>query len=289
MGVEMKFSGFLLGASFALLQAAASAQTVGSVERGRYLVEGILACSNCHVPRGPQGQPEPAKGMSGGMRFPELKAVASNITPDPDTGIGRWTDVQLGKAIREGIRPDGTVIGPPMPSEFYRHLSDEDLAHVIAYLRAQPAVRNVVAKSEYTVPLPPNYGPPLGRVTAPAPSDRVAYGKYLAEVGHCMECHTPRGAKGELLQGSLGAGGQVFKGPWGASVARNLSSHENGLKNWTDTEIANAIRSGRDRQGNPYKPPMAFAKYANVSDDDMAALVAYLRTVPPAPTGGGPR
>lgn len=284
-----RFGYHLLGAAFALLHTMAAAQTVGSVERGRYLVEGILACGNCHVPRGPQGQPEPGKGMSGGMEFPALKAVASNITPDPETGIGKWTDAQLGKAIREGLRPDGSVLGPPMPSEFYRHLSDEDLAHVIAYLRAQPAVRNVVAKSQYTVPLPPNYGPPLGRVAGPAPTDRIAYGKYLAEVGHCMECHTPRGQKGELLQSSWGAGGQVFQGPWGASVSRNLTPHESGLKNWTDTEIANAIRSGRDRQGHPYKPPMAFAKYRNVSDEDMAALVAYLRTMPAVPTGGAPR
>ena len=281
--------GLLAGAALAFLHATVAAQPVGSVERGRYLVEGVLACSNCHVPRGPQGQPEPQKGMSGGMQFPALKAVASNITPDPETGIGKWTDAQLGKAIREGIRPDGTLVGPPMPSEFYRHISDEDLAHVIAYLRPQPAVNNVVAKSQYSVPLPPNYGPPLTRVTAPPSTDRVAYGKYLADLGHCMECHTPRTDKGEMIQGSWGAGGQVFPGPWGASVARNLTSHDTGLKSWTDTEIANAIRNGRDRQGNPYKPPMAFGHYKNINDADMAALVAYLRTIPPVPTGGPAR
>ena len=72
---------------------------------------------------------------------PPFKAYAPNITPDRDTGIGKWTDAQLVKAIREGVRPDKSLIGPPMPIEFYRHLSDADLAAIIAYLRAQPAVK----------------------------------------------------------------------------------------------------------------------------------------------------
>lgn len=283
----MKLLGFLLGASMALWHVAAAAQPAGSVEKGRYLVEGILACGNCHVPRGPQGQPLPAQGFSGGMPFiaPVMKAYASNITPDKDTGIGKWTDAELGKAIREGIRPDKSVIGPPMPVEFYRSLSDQDLAHVIAYLRAQPPVRNAVPKSSYAVPLPANYGPPLGRVAEPPVTDRIAYGKYLAQIGHCMECHTPR-EKGALVQSAWGAGGQSFDGPWGVSVSRNLTPHETGLKNWTDQQIATAIRTGRDRQGQPYKPPMAFGYYKSIGEEDMAALVAYLRTMPALPTGG---
>lgn len=143
----------LASAAAALLFTAtgpASAQKDARIERGRYLMDSVVACGNCHVARGEKGAPLFDKGLSGGMVFdiPGMKAVASNITPDPETGIGKWTDAQLAKAIREGVRPDGTIIGPPMPIEFYRDMSDADLAAIVAYLRAQPPVKNAVAKSE---------------------------------------------------------------------------------------------------------------------------------------------
>ena len=271
-----------LGAFFSLL--ATSAQAAGSLERGKYLMESVVACGNCHLQRGPQGQPLFDKGLSGGMVFDEapFRAVAANITPDPETGIGKWSDAQLVKAIREGVRPDGTVIGPPMPIEFYRHMSDDDVASIVAYLRAQPPVPNAVAKSKYNIPLPRNYGPPVKGVKAPSASDKVRYGKYLADIGHCMECHTPRDGKGHLAMAKVGAGGQVFPGPWGQSVSRNLTPHETGLKGWTDQQIAHSIRTGMNREGQPYKPPMAFGFYKNISDADMSALIAYLRSLKPA-------
>jgi mono/diheme cytochrome c family protein len=262
---------------------AAHAQKSGSIERGKYLMESIVACGNCHVARGPQGQPLFDKGLSGGMVFDEapFKAYASNITPDRETGIGKWTDAQLAKAIREGIRPDKSVIGPPMPMPFYRELSDADLASIIAYLRAQPAVNNKVPKSEYKIPLPPAYGPSTKSVKAPPAADKLRYGKYLADIGHCMDCHTPRDDKGMLLTKFWGAGGTVFPGPWGQSVSRNLTPHESGLKNWTDAEVAMAIQTGINREGQPYKPPMAFDFYRNINDADMSALIAYLRSLKP--------
>ncbi|HSV46324.1 MAG TPA: c-type cytochrome [Ramlibacter sp.] len=284
----MKFtvSSLALAGWMALGLSAVQAQAPGSVERGKSLMEGIVACGNCHFARGPQGQPLAEKGLSGGMLFdePPFKAYAANITPDAETGIGKWTDAQLAKAIREGIRPDKSVIGPPMPIEFYRHLSDQDLAAIIAYLRAQPPVKNAVPKSQYNIPLPPNYGPPVKSVKAPPASDKLRYGKYLADIGHCMECHTPHNDKGMLITSSLGAGGFELKGPWGVSVSRNLTPHETGLKGWTDAQIVKAVREGVDREGKPYKPPMAFGFYRNISDADMAALVAYLRSLKPVAT-----
>jgi hypothetical protein len=94
------------------------------IERGAYLMNSIVACGNCHAQFDKEGRPQTALGLSGGMVFDEepFKAYARNITPDPETGIGKWTDAQLARAIREGIRPDGTLIGPPMPSSFIRHL-----------------------------------------------------------------------------------------------------------------------------------------------------------------------
>jgi mono/diheme cytochrome c family protein len=276
-----------LGAFFSLL--ATSVQAAGSLERGKYLMESVVACGNCHLQRGPQGQPLFDKGLSGGMVFDEaaFRAVAANITPDPDTGIGKWSDAQLAKAIREGVRPDGTVIGPPMPIEFYRNMSDDDVASIVAYLRAQPPVPNAVAKSKYNIPLPRNYGPPVKGVKAPSASDKLRYGKYLADIGHCMECHTPRDAQGRLAMAKVGAGGQVFPGPWGQSVSRNLTPHETGLKGWTDEQIAHSVRTGMNREGQPYKPPMAYGFYKNISDADMSALIGYLRSLKPQPTGGG--
>lgn len=283
------FSKLTLAAALTASTSAASAQAPGSVERGKYLMEGVVACGNCHFARGDKGQPLLEKGLSGGMVFdePPFKAYAANITPDPETGIGKWTDAQLAKAIREGIRPDKRVIGPPMPIEFYRHLSDSDLAAIIAYLRAQPPVKNAVPKSEYRMPLPPSYGPPVKSVKAPPESNKLRYGKYLADIGHCMDCHTPRDDKGMLVKARLGAGGQTFKGPWGESISRNLTPHETGLKNWTDAEIAKAVRTGTDRTGQHYKPPMAYDFYKNISDADMSALIAYLRSLKPQPLAGG--
>ena len=131
-----------LGALLTTLAGPSLAQKQTPLERGKYLMDSIVACGNCHLQRGAQGEPLFDKGLSGGMVFdePPFKAYAANITPDAATGIGKWTDAQLAKAIREGVRPDKSIIGPPMPIEFYRHLSDADLAAIIAYLRAQPAV-----------------------------------------------------------------------------------------------------------------------------------------------------
>jgi cytochrome c553 len=251
-------------------------------------MDGIVACGNCHVQRD-KGRPLPERGLSGGMVFdePPFKAHSPNITPDPETGIGKWSAAQLAKAIREGMRPDGSVIGPPMPIMFYRGLADDDLKAIVAYLRAQPPVKNAVPKSEYRIKLPPSYGPEIRqKVSAPGRKDEVKYGEYLAgPLGHCMDCHTPW-VKGVPDMAKIGAGGNPFNGPWGVSVARNLTPHETGLKGWSDAEIARAIREGVRKDGTPLKPPMAYGWYRNINDADMKALVAYLRSLKPLPVGG---
>lgn len=274
----------LLGALPAYRADAADAATLA---RGKVLMEGVVACGNCHAAVSPQGAPQFGQPLAGGFKFDDaaFTAYAPNITPDAATGIGNWSDAQLGKAIREGIRPDGRLIGPPMPVEFYRHLSDADLAAIIAWLRAQPAVKNEVPKSVYRIPLPPNYGPPVGSVSAPPKTDAVRHGEYLATIGHCMECHTPRDAKGMLIRSQWGAGGQGIPGPWGVTISRNLTPGPGGLADWTDAEIARTIRTGLNRNGQPLKPPMAFAYYKNIDDADMAALIMYLRTLKPLPLG----
>lgn len=254
-----------------------------AVARGRYLVEGIAGCGNCHTPNGPQGKVA-EKNLAGGFmeENPAFRAVAANITPDRETGIGAWTDAEIARAIREGISRDGRVMGPPMPFELYRKLSDADTAAIIAYLRSVPAVRNAVEKSTWRIPLPPSYGPPVAGVQAPPRSDLVAYGAYLAgPVGHCTECHTPLTQAGRDWS-QTGKGGQPFPGPWGVSVARNItSSKTHGIGDWTDAEIERAIRQGVSKDGRQMFPPMGYAYYAKIDAADMAALIAYLRTIPP--------
>lgn len=277
-----------LGLMF-MCSAAAAGPDAKLLERGAYLMNGIVACGNCHAQFDKEGRPLTALGLSGGRVFEEepFTAYARNITPDPETGIGKWTDAQLVRAIREGIRPDGTLIGPPMPIEFYRGISDADARALVAYLRAQPPVKNLVPKSVYRMKLPPEYGPPIkAKIAAPTQKDLVKLGAYLAgPLGHCIDCHTPWAEKGVDIK-RVGAGGNPFKGPWGVSVSRNLTPHESGLKGWSDTEIARAIREGKRRDGSQLKPPMAFNWYRNIDDADMKALIAYLRSLKPLPLGG---
>ncbi|TPG44213.1 cytochrome C [Roseomonas nepalensis] len=272
----------LLG--FLALAPAARAQDAALLARGKHLVEVTGACGNCHTPLGPQG-PLPGMALAGGTVFdePPFRAVAPNITPDPETGVGRWTDAELGRAIREGLRPDGSLIGPPMPMALYRGLSDRDLAAIVAFLRTVPPVRHPLERSVYRISLPPAYGPPVGSVPEPADT-AVARGEYLANaVAHCMECHTPMLPTGQNDRGRLGAGGMEFRGPWGVSVARNLTPHAHGLGGWTDAQIVTAITRGVSADGRPLMPPMAFGAYAGMTREELSDLVAYLRSLPPQP------
>ena len=251
-------------------------------ERGRYLVETLAGCGNCHTPRGPNG-PLNDKKFAGGeiIKHSDFTAVTPNITPDPQTGIGKWTDDQIALAIREGRRPDGRLLGPAMPSRSYRHLADEDVKAIIAYLRSVPPVYNrITAESHYDTPLPASWGPPVGHVDAPSREDTISYGKYLAgPLARCMDCHTEPPRAGEPAR--PGAGGKEFHGPWGISVSANLTPDKtSGLGDWSDAEIERAIRTGVARNGHKLFPPMPFTAYQNIADNDMAAVIAYLRSLP---------
>jgi mono/diheme cytochrome c family protein len=255
-----------------------------AVERGRYLVEHIAACGNCHTPKGPQG-PVAGKHLAGGFEIAEVfgVAVAPNITPDRATGIGAWSDDEIIRAIREGKGRDGRTLGPPMPYEMYRGLSDTDVKAMVAYLRTVPPVEQRVARSRYVVPLPASWGPPVGVVPDVARADVVAYGAYLAgPVAHCIECHTPRRPDFQMDATKLGAGGFGFTGPWGVSYAANLTSDpETGLGRWTDSEIVASLHGAR-RGGGRVLPPMPVEHYAKgLHEADIKALLAYLRSLPP--------
>lgn len=252
------------------------------LERGRYLSQAIAACANCHTPQGPSG-PLAGKTLAGGTDYsgPGFKAYAANITPDRETGIGRWSDAQIISAIREGRRPDGSVIGPPMPVGMYRGISDRDVAAIVAYLRSVPAVKNKVPKSVYHFPLPPNYGPPLGKVAEVPVADKVAYGRYLAgPLGHCVECHSAPGADGAPdVVHNLGTGGVIFEGPWGMTVSPNITPSN--LARYSDQELKRIITKGIRPDGTRVRPPMGVGYYAGMRSQELTALVAYLRQLPP--------
>ncbi len=282
---EMKRVFGFLGALAAAF-AASSAHADGVLDRGAYLMNGVVACGNCHSPKGPDGKPVAGQELSGGEAIvaPIFTAVPSNITPDPDAGIGKWTDAQIIDAIRNGKRPDGSIIGPPMPIAFYRDMSDADAKAIVAYLRQVKPSPKKSAKSEFKIPLPPSYGPNVTSVAHPAESDKVAYGRYLATaLGHCMDCHTPL-VEGRNDMSRVGAGGNVFGLPGGGIVkSANLTpANANGVARWTDPQVKSAIQDGVRPDGGQLVRLMAFSYYKTMNGPDMDAMTAYIRGLKPA-------
>jgi mono/diheme cytochrome c family protein len=276
--------GKFVAAGVLLLSSAASAET--PQERGGYLVNAVAACGNCHTPLGPTG-PVPGQELAGRLveKGEPFDAYAPNISQDKDTGIGKWTDDQIIKAVREGVRPDGSIIGPPMSIGLYRGLSDTDVKAMVAYLRTVKPIKNVMPKSVYRIPLPPSYGPPVGHVPDVPQGVTVEYGAYLAgPMAHCVECHSTPGPNGAPdLKNALAAGGMKFEGPWGVSVAPNLTPHEDGIRDLTDAQVAKIITAGIRPDGSQMFPPMGFGFYAHMKPDDVSAIIKYLRSIPALP------
>jgi len=269
----------------AVLLASQAATGETPVERGRYLVDTVMTCHNCHTPMGPNG-PQFDKALSGGLRFdePPFDVTAPNITPDPETGIGKWSDADIKRALLDGTRPNGVRLAV-MPSEFYNILTPADLDGIVAYLRSLPPMNNKVRDPVYKMATPHQIFPGAEKPMPAADfADKVKRGFYLATIAHCMACHTPFGPPGAGADfgNSLGKGGREFPGPWGVSVARNITaSKTSGIGDWSDAEVKRAIVEGVRKDGSKLKPPMGFRYYAKMTDGDVDAIVAYLRTVPP--------
>ncbi|HVA12451.1 MAG TPA: c-type cytochrome [Stellaceae bacterium] len=277
------FAALCAASAMAVLAASASFAAT-PLERGTYLMNSVVACGNCHTPKGPDGKAIAGMELSGGdpIDSPVFHAMPANITPDKDTGIGNWTDAQIIDAIRNGKRPDGTIIGPPMPIAFYRNMSDTDAKAIVAYLRTVKPISHKVEKSTYKIPLPPAYGPPVTHVADVPRSDHIAYGKYLATgLGHCMDCHTPD-VQGRPDFTRMGAGGNPFGAPTGGVVlSANLTpGNPNGIAGWTNQQVKIAITTGM-RPDRPLVRLMAFDWYKNISNEDLNDLVAFLRSLKP--------
>lgn len=303
--IQRRLSGAVSGSLILLLLLAAhgpgsgSARAESPVERGSYLVNTILACGNCHTQKSADGSPIAEMNLAGGglsFTTPGFNATASNITPDPETGIGSWTDAEIKRALIEGVRPNhGRLAGVPlaavMPVSFYKALLPRDLDTVVAYLRSVKPVRHAVPDPLYKQPVRHDRYPDAeAGFTVESLRDPVRKGAYLVTIGHCMECHSTRVGPVSDYEKGLGKGGRLFgvklvqgfPAAWKGSVAPNITSHPiSGIGAWTDVEIKRAITQGISRSGRKLQPPMGFAWYAGMTEADLNAIVAWLRTVPP--------
>jgi cytochrome c553 len=264
------------------LSAVASAET--PAERGSYLVNTIGACGNCHA-RDSAANRTP--DLAGGLEINDPQVgliVMPNITPDLETGTGKWTVGEIVVGLRDGKRPDGSIIGPPMPIPVYRQMSDHDAEAIAAYLLSLKPIRSPLTRSQYKVPLPPNYGSTITHVDDPVTTDKVAYGSYLVSLGHCVRCHTPPGDGKPFNMNLAFAGGREFPhfGEIAPSVSRNITPDpEQGIGKWSDDDIKQAITKAIRPDGTKLAGPMPYDWYANMTRGDLDAIVAFMRTIKP--------
>ncbi|MBL7709083.1 MAG: cytochrome c [Chitinophagaceae bacterium] len=253
------------------------------IQKGKHIIFGAAHCADCHSKANPDslialGQDVP---LTGGFMFelPVGKVYTKNITPDKETGIGNYTDAEIARALRYGVHRDGTAIFDFMP---FHNMSDEDMTAVISYLRSQKPVRNEVPGNEFNVlgyavkaflikPVGPE-----GEVTSSVKVDSTAnYGKYLANnVANCVGCHTERDMMTGAFTGEPFAGGLEIDG----FVTPNLTPDPGSrIYSWSQEQFINRFKMGKLHP----KTPMPWNSFKRMSDDELKAIYAYLKTVKP--------
>ena len=260
------------------------------IARGEYLANNVTVCIDCHSQRdwqrfsgpivdGTQGQ--------GGERFTHEfgfpgEFIAANITPK---GIGEWSDAQLAHVITTGVKRDGQAIFPVMPYPSYRKLCREDLVALVSYIRTLVPVENSVERS--TIDFPENVlmrlmPQPYVMQECPPPQLSVTYGKYLTTIAGCEECHTPS-EKGSKLPGLDFAGGFEFTLPQGIVRSSNLTPDpRTGIGSWDADQFVARFATYRQPvekvEPGMMQTVMPWTMYAQMSDDDLRAIFAYLKT-----------
>ena len=256
--------------------------------RGAYLVENVSGCLDCHSALDQTKRTLPLSGPAGAGGacfttedgFPG-EVCGSNITPDPDTGIGAWSDDAVMRALREGIAADGRALFPMMPYTHFREMADEDAEAVVAYLRtlepvrrAEPHPTNIMFPVSFFIESSPE--PITAPVRAPERSDEVAYGKYLARIAGCLSCHL------ETLEG-----GEEFPISRELTVrSSNITRDESGVLPPTREDFLRLFHSYRDAQlpdgvTENDLTVMPWTRLAKMTDEDLSAIHAYLLTVEP--------
>ncbi|MDN7136252.1 c-type cytochrome [Pseudidiomarina terrestris] len=241
------------------------------IKHGDYLVNHVMACGHCH-----------GKDLAGGTVIPEDfgNVYVPNITPHKATGIGHWSHDDIIHALRNGRRPDGSVIGIPMPIEMYKNLSDDDAKAIAAYLLSRPPIERATPASDYPdgflQRVDKSRQPMVTTVAAIDYSDPMVRGDYVATQAHCFACHTPWHAQ-ELI----GAGGNPLP------VAENIYIYSKNITpagpvgGYSDQQLEHVLRTGELPDGSKLHEMMPAAFYAEMSPADMSALIAYLRSLPP--------
>lgn len=245
-----------------------------SLARGEHLVQAVSACAECH------GTDAGGSVMGDGGPFSPL--AAPNLTTGRGSATTGFTAADWERAIRHGVRKDGTSL-LIMPSEVFAHLSDEDLGAIIAYLRQAPPVDRELPRSNLSFlgralvgfgvmpALVANKTPAVAHASSVTPDTTAGYGRYLADIGGCRGCHGP------ALSGGSAAG------PPDAPPASNITP--TGIGRWTHDDFARALREGRRPDGSQIAEFMPWKVYAGMTDDEVTALWAYLRSVPPKDFG----
>jgi mono/diheme cytochrome c family protein len=267
-----------LAALLAFLAAASGQARAQDVARGEYLAQ-AGGCLGCHVEAR-----EGATPFAGGraLKSPFGTFYGPNITLHPEAGIGRWTEADFRRAMREGIRPDGARYFPAFPYVAFTRIGDADLRDLWAYLRSLPPSPQRNRPHDLSFPYSIRLGVafwnflhftpgamPDGKGQGPE-----ARGRYLAEaLGHCGECHTPRDWTGGLRRDATYAGATMN----GAKVPAITPDR---LARWSAGDLSEFLSSGMTPDGDFAGGEMAEVirnSTGKLSADDLSALVAYLR------------
>jgi len=285
-------------------QQPASAETIQPtpqrLARGKYLVHHVSSCLDCHSERTTAyGFPlKPGReGVNGFIWNKEIgfpgTLAAANITPDRETGLGSWTDGEILRAMREGVDRGGNALFPIMPYGHYRNLSDEDAKSIVVYLRTLQPQRYEKPQRSLDVPL--NFivkfipKPVEQPVAEPDRSDTVAYGQYLVSIAACAECHTPKDDKGSPLPGMELAGGFEMHAPGTRVVTANITPHPSTWMGKATKEefigrfkaFANVDASNAPQAEKGKNTLMPCLTYSGMTEEDLGAIYAYLKTVKP--------
>lgn len=271
-------------------------RTAERLERGRYLVEHVMACSWCHSQHdwtrylGPK---VPGTEYGGGVCLGPKDDVngelcTQNISSHAD-GMGWWSDGEIIRAVREGVGRDGRALFPFMPYERYRVLSDEDAAAMVVYLRTLPARggKPPPVHIRWPTSMLLNFVPrPLpGPQAEPPAADRLARGRYLAELAMCDHCHTAQ-PKGMRKPGRDFAGGFDLRGPWGRVVSPNITPDATGLGTTTREEFVGRFKSFLEADDAAVAMPagatiMPWRSYAHMSEEDLGLIYDWLMAQKP--------
>lgn len=266
---------------------AALEDTTGLLARGEYIVRNVAVCGHCHA-ADPQKNPDGP--LSGGFAFRNWRigtVRAANLTPDPETGLGNWSEAEIVRAIRNGEDREGHLITPVMPYEWFNGMSDRDALAVARYLRAQPPVRHAVESdhsfayhmARFFILKVQDDAAPLAPERAPT----VQYGQYLANhVALCADCHTPRGGlQSKSDMDELFAGDATPASGFPANPANLTPDNETGIGRWSEADFLRTLRTGKDPEGHELHHFMPYDQLGRMTDDDLRAIYRYLRALPP--------